>query len=138
MARRLRRDHDHVVSLRRRDAAEMDVEPVREQHRGARLEIRRHLLVPHLLLHVVGEKQRHHLCAAHSVGDGTHLEARVLRRLLGRAALAQADLHLGAGVAQVERVRVPLTPVADHGHFPGEEIEVALAIDGCHEAPFLG
>ena len=80
MARRLRRDHDHVVVLGRRDAAEVDVQAVREEHRRARLEVRRDVGVPHLLLHVVGDEDRDDLRAAYGVGDRRDLEARLLGR----------------------------------------------------------
>src|SRR5579862_666692 len=138
MTGRLRRDHDHVVPLRRSDAAEVDVQPVREQHGRAVVEVRRHLLVPHLLLHVVGEEQRHDLRTANRVRNGANLEAGVLGGRLRAAAVAQSDDDVDAGVAQVERMRMPLAAVADDGDLAGEEIEVALAIDGCHAVLLSG
>ena len=114
------------------DPPEVDVQPVREQHRGARLEVRRDVLVPHALLHVVGDEHRHHLRAANGVGDGARVEPGVLGRGARAAAVAQADLHLDAGVVEVERVRVALAAEADDGDLAVEEGEIAVAVDGRH------
>ena len=82
---------------------------------------------------MVGKEQRHHLRAADSFRNAANLEAGILGLLLRRAALTQADLHVDAGVAQVERVRVPLAAVADDGDLAGQEVEIAFAIDGGHD-----
>ena len=46
--------------------------------------------------------------------------------------LAEADLDLDAGVAQVERMGVALAPVADDRNLAVEEAEVAVAENRCH------
>src|SRR6266542_4088886 len=53
MTRRLRRDHDDVVLRSRDDAAEVDVQPVREQERCVGLQIRLDLVAVHPRLHMV-------------------------------------------------------------------------------------
>ena len=58
-----RRDHDHVVARRGGDAPVVDVEAVREEDRGARLEVRLDVLVEDLRLHLVGEQDRDELRA---------------------------------------------------------------------------
>ena len=132
MTGRLRRDHDHVVILGRRDPAEVDVEPVREEHGRTRGEVRRDLRVPHALLHVVGDEHRDDLRAADRIGDRRDLGARFLGRGSGRAAFAQADDDLDAGVAEVQRVRVTLAAEADDGDLAVEQSEVAVAMNRCH------
>jgi hypothetical protein len=42
----------------------VDVEPVREEQRGARLEVRRDILAVERRLRAVGDEQRDELCAA--------------------------------------------------------------------------
>ena len=78
MARRLRGDHDHVVALRRRDAAEVDVQSVREQHGRARLEIRGDVGVPDLLLQVIWNEEGDDLRALDRLGDRADLEPCLL------------------------------------------------------------
>ena len=90
----LRRDHDHVVSFGRRDAPVVDVEPVCEEERRARLEIRRDLLLVELRLRAVGHEEGDELCAAHRVGERRHRQAGLLGGGCGRTSLAQADDHV--------------------------------------------
>ena len=137
MARRLRRDHDHVVALGRRDPAEVDVEPVREEHRRARLEVRRDVRLPHALLHVVGHEHRDDLRAADGVGDRRDLGARLLGGGAGRAAVAQPDDDFDAGVAEVQCVRVALAAEADDGDLAVEKSEIAVAMNRCHVVGLL-
>ncbi len=109
----------------------MHVEAVGEEERGVGLEVRRDLLV-HGRLHLVRQEERHDLGALHSLLRRQHREAFRLGCGAGRAALAQADLHLDPGVAEVERVRVTLASVADHGDLAGEQAEVAVAVNCRH------
>ncbi len=83
-------------------------------------------------LHLIGQEQRDDLRVADGFGDGADGEAGLLGRGAGRAALAEADLDVDAGVVQVESVRVALAPVADDGDLAGEQVEVAFAVDRCH------
>ena len=136
MARRLRRDHDHVVALRRLDPAEVDVQPVREKHRGAGLEVRRDIRVPDLLLHVVGDEHRDELRAAHGLGDRADLEACILGRLRASRFLRADRRDVDAGVAEVERVRVALAAEADDGDLAVEKLELAVAMNRCHVGSF--
>ena len=78
VARALRRDHDHVVALGRRDAAVVDVEAVREEQRGARLEVRRDLLAVERRLRAVGNEQRDELRAADRLGRRADRQTRLL------------------------------------------------------------
>ena len=132
----LRRDHDHVVPFRRRDAAVVDVEAVREEQRRARLEVRRHLVLVERGLRTVGNEERHELRAAHGVGDGADRQARLLRRGRRGAAGTQPDLDLDARVVQVERMRVPLAAVPEHGDLAVQKPDVPTLEDLGHVVPF--
>ena len=47
--------------------------------------------------------------------------------------VAEPDDDVDSGVVQVERVRVPLAAVAEHGDLAGEQAEIAVAVDCRHE-----
>ena len=109
---------------------------MREQHRGARLEVGRHLFVPDALLDVVGHEQRHDLRAPHRLRDRAYVEARLFRGRARAAAVAQADDDVDARVAQVQGMCVALAAVADDGDLAVEEMEITVAMNRCHGAPF--
>jgi hypothetical protein len=132
MARALRGDHDHIVAARRCDAPVVDVEAVREEDGGAFRQMRLDLRVEHLRLHLVGHQQGNDLGSLHGLRDRPDGKSGGFGRGPRRAPRAQADLDVDAGVAQVERVRVPLAPVAEDRDLAGEEIRGAFAVDGCH------
>src|SRR6266508_1789365 len=130
----LRRHHDHVVAGLGSDPSVMDFEPVSEKDRGARLQVRRDLVVEHAWLHLVRQQHRDDLSPAHGGRNRVHRQARLLGGPPGGAPRAEADLNLHAGIAQVERVGVPLAAVADDSDFAGEKIGLAFAVNGGHEA----
>ena len=103
-----------------------------EQHRGTRREVRLDVLGEHLRLHLVGQQDRDELRARDGVGHGANREAGRLRLAPGGRALAQADLDLDAGVAQVERMGMALAPVADDRNLAVEQAEVAVAENRRH------
>ena len=74
----------------------MDVEPVSEEDRGTRLEVRRDLVVEHAWLHLVGEQHRDDLGPAHGGRDRVHGQARFLGGSPGGAPRAEADLDVEA------------------------------------------
>ena len=137
MPRRLRRDHDHVVVGGRRDPAEVDVEPVREEHGGPRREVRRDLRLPYALLDVIRHEQRHDLRAGDGVRDRRRLETGLLHGRPGRAPVAQADAHVDARVVEVQCVCMSLAAEADDGDPAVEKGEIAVAVDGCHAVGLL-
>ena len=132
VARAFRRDHDHVVAGRRRDAAVVDVEAVREEERGAWLEVGCDLLLVQRRLRAVGNEERDELSTLDRVGDGSDGQPRLLGRGHGRAALAQADHDVDARVGHVERMGVALAPVAEHRDLAVEQVEVAGLVDLRH------
>ena len=128
----LRRDHDHVVAGRRRDAAVVDVEAVREEERRARREVGRDLVFVERGLRAVGNEDRDELRILHRVGDRGDVETCILRRGPRRAALAEADDDVDPRLGHVERVGVALAPVAEHRDLPVEQVEVAGLVDLRH------
>ena len=108
-----------------------------EEDGGSGLEVRRDVALVDALLDVVGQEDGDELRAAHGLGEGLDGEPGVLGGRPGRAPVAQPDLDVDAGVAQVERVRVALAAVAEDGDLAVQEIDVAFAVDGCcHGVPF--
>ena len=132
MARALRGDHDHVVGGVGRDALVEDVEAVGEEDGGTRREVRLDVLGVDLRLHLVGQEHRDELGARDRVGNGAYRESGRLGLAPRGRALAEADLDLDAGVAEVERVGVALAAVADDRNLAVEQAEVAVAENRCH------
>ena len=122
----------------RRDAAVVDVEAVREEDGRAVGEVRRDLLRVHVRLHLVGQQHATSCAPRDGLGAVRDGEPGLLGACPRRAALAQPDHDLDARVVQVQRVRVALAAVAEDGDLAGEQLDVAVAVDGCHvEGPFV-
>jgi hypothetical protein len=129
VARALGGDHDDVVTGLGGDVAEADVEAVAEDQRGAVLEVRGDLVAVQVTLHLIRRQDHDHVGALDGLGDGGDREALVLRLRPRGGALAQADGHLDAGVAQVQRVRVPLAAVPDDGDLlPLDDRQVGVVV----------
>ena len=104
----LRRDHPHVDALRRRDLAEVDVEPVRERERVALLEVGLDVFLVDARLLGVGEQHHDHVGFLARVGGGEHPQPGLLGLGPRRRTLAEADAHVDAGVLHVAaRARGP-------------------------------
>ena len=68
-------------------------------------------------------------------GNGSNLEPGLLGLGDGLGVLGQADLHLHAGVLQVESMRMPLRSVADDGHLLGldkSQVRIIVVISRRH------
>ena len=114
----LGRDEHHVNAGRRHDARVLvkdDGEAVREVQRLARYE-QRPQRRPAVLLPRVGQQVHDHAAGARRLGHGQQVHARrpsvSQRRLVRGAALAQADHHLAAIVARVQRLAAALLRAA--------------------------
>ena len=103
-----------------------------EEDDGARLEVRLDLLGEHLRCHLVGDEHRDELRALRRLGGRSDLEPGLLGLAARGASLAEADMHLDARVAEVERVRVALGPVADDRDLAAQQREVAVSEDRGH------
>src|SRR5438045_9590818 len=115
MTWRLRGDHRHVDGSGRRDFAEVNVEPVREHQRlaGERPDCWSDRALVDGTLLLIGDEHHDHVARAGGIGDGTHLEpvsGGPRPRLPSRP---ETDDHFRATVAQVLRVRMSLTAVAN-------------------------
>ena len=98
---------------------------MREADRRAVGEVRRDRLGEHLRLHVIRQQHEDDLRATDGLGGGRHGQPGLLGPLPRRAVGAQPDDDVDAGVAQVQRVGVPLAAEAEHGDLAGEQIDVA-------------
>ena len=135
MARRLGRDQAHVHVGRRLDAAEADVEAVREHQRVARPEVRLDLLAIQLRLRGVGDQDHHDVRFRGRLGRRAHVEALGLRPGARSAAFRQSHDDGHAVVPQVEGVRMALAPVAQDGHAPARQhaqVRIRVVEDPCH------
>ena len=133
-ARPLRRAHPHVDVRRRHDRAEVNAEAVGKRERRTRFEVV--LDVTHVRrgLLLVGDQDHRDVRALYRLGDFRHFEALALRLGSRLRIAAQADDDLAARVAQIQRVRAPLAPVAENGDrlsFDCAAVDIAV-IDGFH------
>ena len=136
----LGRDHDDVDVLGRLDAAEMDVEAVREGERLALGQVRLDALLVQLGLLFVVDEDHDDVGRLGCVGGGHDGQPRLLGLCPALAAVVEANDDLDAGVAQVQRVRVPLGAVADDGDRLSIElvqIAILLVVDVCHDKDLL-
>ncbi len=84
-----------------------------EEQRVAVFELRLDLVLEDVGLRSVGRQKHDHVGPLGDLGGGVDVEA-LLGDLVPRLrTLAQSDLHLDTGVAQAQRVRVPLAAVPD-------------------------
>ena len=109
----LRRDHDHVDTLRRTNALEADVEAVREGERLAGLHVLLDVRVVGGLLLGVGHGHHDDVGPLRGVGDRLHFETGGLGLGGRRRTFTQTDDHRDAALLQVERMSMALRSVAD-------------------------
>ncbi len=76
-ARAFRRDQDHVDVVARFDLLEVHVEAMREQQRGAGLDVRLDRFLVQLGLHHVGREHGDQIGTDHRIGRFDHVEAIV-------------------------------------------------------------
>ena len=107
--------HGDIHLVARHDLAEVNVEAVGEHQGAARLQVRLDRLVVEPLLGLVRHQQHDDVAHLDRVLDRLDPQVFLLGRLPGLAALVEADHHVDPTVLQVERVRVALAAVADHG-----------------------
>ncbi len=84
-----------------------------EEQRGTLAQVRLDVLGVDRALHLVGREDDDEVGLGHRLGDAEDPQALGRRLGSGRGALGQADAHVDARVAQVQRVRVALAAVAD-------------------------
>jgi hypothetical protein len=104
----LRRHHAHANLGARVDLPEVDREPVGEHQQVAGGDPVADLLLEHLGLLLVRQKDHHEVALARSVGDRLHAHSVALRLVDRRGVLPQPDDHVYARVLQIQRVGVPL------------------------------
>ena len=112
----------------------MDVEAVSEGQGSARLQVRLDVLLVHGGLVLIGQQDHDHVGLGDGLADRLDLKALLLGELDGLGGRAQADDHVNAGVAQVQRMRVALGAVTEDGDLLAIEhgqIGVLLIPDSC-------
>ena len=105
-----------------------------EGQRGARLQVRLDLLLIDLGLVLVGQQDHHHVGLGDGLADRLDLQALLLGELDRLRGRTQADHHVDARVAQVQRMRVALRAVAEDGDllaFERGEVGVLFVPDSC-------
>ena len=116
MSRPFRRHHRHIHFCRRLDRPKANVEPMPEHDRLALLHVRRDLLRVRLALRVIRRQDHDHVSPRCRIAHARHLQAGLLRLLHGLARRRQSHPHLHARILQIQRVRMPLRPIANHSH----------------------
>jgi hypothetical protein len=113
MAGALRRNHADRDVGGRLDQIEVDIEAVPEEQRIAVLQVRLDVVFEDVGLCGVGCQQHDDVGPLGDLGRGVDGEALLLDLRPGLRTVLEADLHLDAGVAQAQRVRMALAAVAD-------------------------
>ncbi len=104
--------------------------------RVARLEVRRDLVVVHLALDGIGQEDHDHVGLGGGVGHAENAQAIGFGLGLAARAFMQPHTHIGARIAQVQRMRVPLATIADNGNLLALEqsqVRLILVVNLCHE-----
>ena len=115
MARCLGSNHGYVDIGRRHDGPEVDGEPVCEHQRLARLEPRLDLRFIQVGLQMIRNQDHDDVGGLGGLRDGHHFQPRGLRFGPALAAFVEPDNDIATGIAQIQRMRVPLAAVADNG-----------------------
>ena len=115
MPRTFGRDHDHVHVLRRLDLSEVKRKAVADSQRLAGGKMRLEPLIEDCGVVLIGHEQHDEIGL---LGDGGGVrfrcEALLESQLPVRGTFARIDNNLEAGIAQVQRLGMPLTAKADH------------------------
>src|SRR5450830_425360 len=135
VTRTLRCDHRDVDAVGRRDVPEPDVEAVREEQCLAGRQARLDRLGVDRALDRVRHQHHDDVGLGRSLGRSDDAQALVLGLDPRGAPLRQADADVDNRVAQVQRVRMPLTAVADDRDLAAgddREVGVVLVEELCH------
>ena len=107
---------------------------MRERERVALVEVRLDVFAVDARLLGVGQQHHDHVGFLARLRGRDDTQAGLLGLRPRRRPLAQADAHVDAGVLQVQRVRVALRAVTEHGDLaPLEqgEVGVVVVVDRC-------
>ena len=111
----LRSDHRHVDILGRRDEPEVNIEAVGEHQRLAGSQVRLDIFLVDLALNVIRHQHHDDVGCFRGIRNRENFQPGGFRFGFALAAFRQADNRIQAGIAQIQRVRVPLAAVADNG-----------------------
>ena len=126
----LRRHHDYVDAVGCLDQSEMHVETVCKRYGGARANMVLDMRAPSFGLKFVGHGEHQEVAPRCCVRDAHDLEPFCFGLLgRGRALTKRHGNVLGAGITQVQRVRMALAAVAKYGQLLVlDQVDVAVAI----------
>ena len=113
VARTLRGNHADGDVVCRLDQAEMDVQTMPKEQGVAVLQVRLDVLFEDLGLGGIRGEQHDHVSPCSCLSIRLHIKAGLAGLFCGLGAVAKANNHLDAGLAQVLSVRVTLGAVAD-------------------------
>ena len=140
MARGLGCDHHDVEVPARDHLRVVNVEAVREREHGALLDVRLDVGLVRGRDAFVGHQHHDDVRAFDRFADFRDLEAGLLCLVPRRAALAQADGDLHAGIVEILRVRMTLRAVADDRHLLAldqRQVGVLFVVDLHLTAPVI-
>ena len=122
-------DHDHVNVCRGHDLLEVDVETVGEHEGIASLQMRGNLVLVHIGLHFVGQKDHDEVSLLAGFGNAHGLKAVLLGELVVGAAGALTNNNVHTGIAEIESVSMTLAAVTKDGNrFVLELSEIGIAV----------
>ena len=116
MARSLRSDHDDVDEFRRFDAAEVDVEAVRESKDVALFQVRLDGFFIELGLFLIVDEDHDDVGLLGSFGSRVDFHALLFGFLPASGTFIETDDDVDAGLFQVQRMSVALRTVTDDGN----------------------
>ena len=140
MAGGLGRGHADVDVLGGDDGLVVNVEAVGEHEQLAGGQVGADLLGVELGLALVGGEDHHHVGPFGDLGGRADFQAGLLRLADGLGGRLQADLHLDAGILEVESVGVALGAVADDGYLLGlnqGQVGILIVVSLRHDFFFL-
>jgi len=139
MAGSLGRGHAHVNVLGGDDGLVVNIETVREHEHLAGTQVGTDLFGVQLGLGLIGNQDHDHIAPLGNISDGADFKTGLLRLDDGPGGGRKADLHLNAGILQVESMGMPLGAIADDGDLLGldeGEVSILIVISFYHD--FLG
>src|SRR6266705_411734 len=134
-------NHGDVDGGRRLDRTEADVEAVREHKSFARLEIRLDRIAIELGLFGFRGENNDDVGPGHGFRDSVDGQPFLLGFCARSAGFMETDADGDAAIAEIQRVRMALRPIADDGYFfclDQGKIRGIVIIEICHSLPLAG
>ena len=140
VARSLRSDHGDVDIFRRYDAAEMNVEAMREHQHITFFQVRLDIFAVQLRLLLIIDQDHDDISLLCSLCRCVYFEALLLCSLPASGSFIQTDDDLASGISQIQCMSMTLAAVADDCDclaFQKRKIAVFLVKDFCCHTNYL-